>query len=88
MREFIYKTLVVIIALIIIFEFTIGKIINKFDQKADLLLSREGRKVLVAKIKNEIKKATDKENYLSNEERILINNFVEKIKKELNEANK
>jgi hypothetical protein len=31
-----------------------------------------------------MQKAIDKENYLSDEERTLINNFINKIKKELN----
>ena len=30
-----------------------------------------------------MQKAVDKENYLTNDERILINNFIDKIKKEL-----
>ena len=34
-------------------------------------------------IKKEIKKANEKENYLDQEERILIKNFLKKIQKEL-----
>ena len=83
MRQFIYKTLIIIFGLIFFYEFTIGKTINKYEQKADLLLSKEGRKSLVVSIKQEMQKAVNKENYLSNDERILINNFIEKIKKEL-----
>ena len=83
MREFIYKTIIIIFSLIVLFEFTIGKTINKLEQKADLVLSKEGRKSLVVSVKQEMQKAVDKENYLSNDERILINNFIEKIQKEL-----
>ncbi len=83
MREFIYKTIIIIFSLIVLFEFTIGKTINKLEQKADLVLSKEGRKSLIVSVKQEMQKAVDKENYLSNDERILINNFIEKIKKEL-----
>ena len=83
MRQFIYKTVIIIFGLIVFFEFTIGKTINKFEQKADLVLSKEGRKSLVVSVKQEMQKAVDKENYLSNDERILINNFIKKIKKEL-----
>jgi hypothetical protein len=84
MRKYIYKTLIAVIALILIFEFTIGKTINKFDRKVEALFSKEGRKGTIISIKNEMQKAIDKENYLSNNERILINNFIKKIKKELN----
>ena len=44
----------------------------------------EGRKKIIESIKKEIKKANDKENYLDEEERELIKNFIIKIKKELN----
>jgi predicted DNA-binding protein YlxM (UPF0122 family) len=83
MRQYIYKVIVIIVATILIFEFTIGKTINKFEKKMELVLSKEGRKDLVTSIKKEMQKAVDKENYLSNEERILINNFILKIQKEL-----
>ena len=84
MRQFIYKTLIAVIALILVFEFTLGKTINKFDQKVEALFSKEGRKITIISIKKEMQKAIDKENYLSDEERTLINNFINKIKKELN----
>ena len=83
MRQFIYKTVIIIFGLIIAYEFTIGKTISKFEQKADLVLSKEGRKSLVISVKKEMQKAVDKENYLTNDERVLINNFIDKIRKEL-----
>ena len=83
MRQFIYKTIIIIVALIVAFEFTIGKTINKFNQKAEMVFSKEGRKEMVVTMKKEMQKAVDKENYLTNDERVLINNFIDKIKKEL-----
>ena len=84
MRQFIYKTIIIIVALIVAFEFTIGKTINKFNQKAEMIFTKEGRKGMVITVKNEMQKAIDKENYLNQEERILINKFISKIRKELN----
>tara|TARA_B100000941_G_C28062667_1_gene330022 strand:+ start:23 stop:286 length:264 start_codon:yes stop_codon:yes gene_type:complete len=83
MRQYIYKTIIIVIALILVFEFTIGKTINKFDQKIESLFSKEGRKATIISIKSEMQKAIDKENYLTNEERVLINNFINKVKEEL-----
>ncbi len=83
MRQFIYKTIIIIVALIVAFEFTIGKTINKFNQKAEMVFSKEGRKGMVITMKKEMQKAIDKENYLTKEERILINKFINKIKNEL-----
>ena len=83
MRDYIYKTLIAVIALIIVFEFTIGKTLNKITKQTDVLLTKEGRKKMVNTIKVEMKKAVDKENYLKEDERILINKFINKIKSEL-----
>lgn len=83
MRNYIYKTIIAIIALIIVFEFTIGKTLNKITSQTDMLLSREGRKEMVNSIKKEMNKAIKKENFLKQDERILINKFINKIRNEL-----
>ena len=83
MRQYIYKTIIAVVALIIVFEFTLGKTINKFNQKAEIILTKEGRKSMVNSVKDEMQKAIDKENYLTEDERILINKFISKIRSEL-----
>ena len=83
MRNYIYKVIIFVLAIIIIFEFTLGKYINKFEQRLSFFTSIEGRKEIISSLKKEIQKANEKENYLDQEERILINNFLKKIKKEL-----
>ena len=84
MRNYIYKIIIATIALIIVFEFTIGRKFNKIDEISDNFLTREGRKVMINSIKTEMEKATKKENFLTEDERILINKFIAKIKDELN----
>ena len=84
MRNYIYKTIIAIIAFVIVFEFTIGKTLNKITSQTDILLTREGRKEMVNSIKIEMNKAITKENFLKQDERILINKFIDKIKNELN----
>ena len=84
MRAYIYKTLIVVIALIVVFEFTIGKTLNKITNQTEILLTKEGRKKMVNSLKVEMRKAIEKENYLKEDERILINQFINKVKKELN----
>ena len=83
MRSYIYKTLIAVVALIVVFEFTIGRTLNKITKQTEILLTKEGRKEIVNSVKNEMQKAVDRENYLKEDERILINNFLKKIKKEL-----
>ncbi len=83
MRQYIYKTIIAVIAVIITFEFTIGRELKQLNEKFDIFGSPEGRKKVVSSIKKEIKKANDKENYLDEDEKELIKNFIIKIKKEL-----
>tara|TARA_B000000609_G_C24059149_1_gene285588 strand:+ start:34 stop:273 length:240 start_codon:yes stop_codon:yes gene_type:complete len=75
--------LIAVIALIIVFEFTVGKTLNNITRQTDILLTKEGRKKMVNSIKVEMEKAVNKENYLNKEERVLINKFINKIKSEL-----
>ena len=86
MRNYIYKTLIAVIALIVVFEFTIGKTLNNITRQTDILLTKEGRKKMVNSIKIEMEKAVNKENYLDKDERVLINKFINKIKSELRNA--
>ena len=86
MRNYIYKTLIAVIALIVVFEFTIGKTINRISSQTEILFTKEGRKGMVSSIKTEMEKAVKKENYLDEDERILINKFINKIKNELKSA--
>lgn len=87
MKQFIYKIVIFVIATILIYEFTIGKQINKYTDKLNTISSKEGRKESVTKLREEIKKGIKKERYLSKEDAQLINQFLRKIQKELSEAN-
>ena len=86
MRQFIYKMVVVVLSIILVYEFTIGKKISQFGGKVDAITSKEGRKETVNKLREEIQKAVKKERYLSKEDAKLINEFILKIQKELNES--
>ena len=83
MKNYIYKVVIFIIAIIIIYEFTIGKQVNQFNEKVEYFTTKEGRKDMVSSLKKEIRKANEKENYLDEEERVLLRNFIIKIRKEL-----
>ena len=77
---------VVVLAIILVYEFTIGKKISQFSGKIETISSKEGRKETVNKLREEIKRAVKKERYLSREDAKLISEFILKIQKELNEA--
>ena len=86
MKSFIYKIIISVIAVILIYEFTIGKQISKYSNQINTFTTKEGRKESVNKIREEINKGIKKERYLSKEDAKLINTFLNKIKKELEEA--
>ena len=85
MRGFIFKAIIVtfifIIGVVSAFEFTIGKRIDKF-------LNKQGREVLINKLRKEMKKGVDKEYMLKEEDRVLIYNFFNKLMKEINSVEK
>ena len=86
MRNFIYKSIIILICVILIYEFTIGKQIAMFKDKADSIISKEGRRESVNKLRDEINKAINKDRYLSKEDAILLNKFIKKIQAELKDA--
>ena len=86
MKSFIYKIIISVIAVILIYEFTIGKQISRYSNQISTFTSKEGRKESVNKLREEINKGIKKERYLSKEDAKLINTFLNKIKKELEEA--
>jgi len=86
MKQFIYKTIIVVVAIVLIYEFTIAKQVKQLTSQTDILLSKEGRKDGVNKLREEIKKGIKKERYLSKEDAKLINKFINKIRRELIES--
>ena len=86
MKQFIYKMIVSIIAIVLVYEFTIGKLIKKYSDKLNYISTKDGRKELVISLREEIKKGVKKERYLSKEDAKLLNQFIRKIQKELRES--
>ena len=87
MKSFIYKAIIIVLAIEIIFEFTVGSKINEISSKFNYFVTKEGRKEGVVKIRKEMKRAIKKERYLSKEDAKLLNQFLNKITAELSEAN-
>ncbi len=86
MKNFIYKMIVVVIGVILVYEFTIGKKISEFGNRIDAISSKEGRKDTVKKLREEMNKAVKKDRYLSKEDARLIGEFIRKIQREIKES--
>ena len=86
MKQFIFKTIIAVIAIVLVYELTIAKQIKEFTSQSEILMTKEGRKDGVQKIREELKKAIKKERYLSKEDAELINQFIQKIRRELKDS--
>lgn len=84
MKLFIYKTLIVLIASYLLFQFTIGQILKDYESKVEnYLYNKQGRQEILNKIKDEIKSANQKESIFSPEEREILSKFINKVRGEL-----
>ena len=86
MKLFLYKSLLVFFLILILFKLTIGQLLNNYEKKFDQFFSKEFLNDIEIKIRNEIKSGLEKERILSKEDALLINQFINKIQKEISEA--
>ena len=87
MKIFIYKLLISLVAIFILFQLTVGLLIKEAKKNIQELSSKETVILFKEKIREEIKNGLSKENVLRKEDAKLLNQFYEKIKKELNSSN-
>ncbi len=87
MKIFVYKTLFVFVCIFILFQLTVGVKIKQLNNQLNQLKSQKNIYYLKNKLRNELKNAVKKENYLNPEDAKLINDFLNKIKKELSNNN-
>ena len=83
MKIYIYKLLLGLFLFYIFFELTIGIRIDNISKKIDIFTDEQKRFEIKEKIKSEMRKGIEKDNYFTEEERDLISRFIKKIKKEL-----
>ena len=86
MRSFIYKALIITFIFIIAFEFTIGKRLDPIVQNINKFSNEQGRKELINKLRKEMSKGLNKEYILKEDDRILINRFINKLSNEISSA--
>ena len=87
MKIFIYKKAIITIVFAITFEILIGSRVNDFKKQINEITTKQNREKIMIKIKDEIQKANQKENYFTEDEKVLFSTFLKKIFKELDLAN-
>ena len=87
MKIFIYKTLFVFVCVFVLFQLTFGIKINQLNTELEKIKSQENIENMKNKLRDELKNAISKKNYLSPDDAKLINDFINKLKKELSTSN-
>ena len=83
MKTFVYKTLFIFICIFLLFQLTIGIKLKQLNKELAALKSKENIEIIKDKLRDELRNAIRKENYLSPDDAKLINEFINKLKKEL-----
>ena len=87
MKIFVYKLLITSVTIFILFQITVGLLVKEAKKNIQVLSSKETAIQFKEKIREEIKNGLSKENILSKEDVVLLNQFYGKIKQELNSSN-
>ena len=83
MKIFVYKTLFIFVIIFLLFQLTVGAKLNQLNKELTELKSKENIEIIKDKLRDELRNAISKENYLRPDDAKLINEFINKLKKEL-----
>ena len=84
MKIFVIKTLIIFISFFVLFQLTIGSLVNSLKEDLSDQLSREKIIHVKDKIRDEMKKGIEKEQMLNPDDADLIGKFLKKLIKEVN----
>ena len=83
MRIFIYKILIIFLSLFFLYQFTIGYSIQKLQNKFFVIYDEDTAKKIKSKIREELKAGVKKDRILTEEDALLLKQFIQKIKEEI-----
>ena len=86
MKFFLYKFVIILFGVFLLFEFTIGSKLKHYERNLRNIFSKQNIEFIKLKAKDEMRVAINKDVYLSPEDAKLISQFLEKIQKELDNA--
>ncbi len=84
MKFFFYKSLIVAFVFLITFHFTFNYVYKTIKSEINNTFSKDNVENLKNKIRSEFEVAINKDVYINTEDAKLINQFLEKIKSDLN----
>lgn len=83
MKIYFYKILTFFIIFFIFYKVTIGLTIKEIKSNIDFMASKENVEYIKKKLRDEMQNVDSKDRYISKEDAILINKFLNKIKSDL-----
>ena len=83
MKIFFYKSLITFVFIFIFYQLTIGSKVRELESKVNNITSSENIEYIKNKFREELKNAVAKDKYLEDDDAILLRNFINKIKSEL-----
>lgn len=86
MKIFIYKSLIVIFLVFVLFHTTIGYVLRDYESKIYNTFDKEKISFIREKIREEIKDGINSDRILSQEDAALLNEFINKIRSEINSS--
>ena len=87
MKIFIYKILVIIVAIFFLYQLTIGYTIYSFQKNFYSSFDKESAEIIKNKIREEIKSGLKKDKILNVDDALLIKKFFEKVNSEIKDLN-
>ena len=87
MKIYTYKVIIFIVAIFLLYQFTIGRTIYNLQTKIYSSLDKETTNKLKDKIRDEIKDALKKDRILNTEDAELLNKIFNKLLREINNSN-
>ena len=76
MKIFVYKTLFIFLCVFLLFQLTFGIKIKQLNNELEKFKSQKNIENMKNKLRDELRNAISKENYLSPEDAKLINDFI------------
>ena len=86
MKIFLYKFVIILFGVFLLFEFTIGSKLKDYERNLKSILSKQSIESIKLKAKDEMRVAINKDVYLDPKDAKLLNLFIKKIQKELKDS--
>jgi len=85
MKIFLIKSIIIFIGLLVLFQITIGSVMNNFQKKLENQISNEKIILMKDKVREEMKKGIEKDRILNPDDAQLLGKFINKLLKEINQ---